>query len=236
VASPRKRGQQPGRTGHGRSDRAALPVVTDVHDVSEAEKPCPVCGAAFRLLPGMEESTIIAVQVQAHMRRIPRKRSPKACQCPQGAGLVTAPPASRLIPQSPLGGSVWTMVLRDTYLYGRPTSRCCEALRHSGLPLAQGTRTDGWQSIAGRFEPWRQARHARQMGDKLCHGDETRWEVFAEVEGKTGHRWSLWVMRSTSVVFDCLAPGRGADVPKAHFAKRHRDLVDVVLVCDRSSA
>ena len=33
-----------------------------------------------------------------------------------------------------------------------------------------------------------------------------------------------------------MAPGRGADVPKAHFAKLHKDLVDVVLVCDRYSA
>jgi len=33
-----------------------------------------------------------------------------------------------------------------------------------------------------------------------------------------------------------MAPGRGADVPKAHFAKLHKDLVEVVLVCDRYSA
>jgi transposase len=60
--------------------------------------------------------------------------------------------------------------------------------------------------------------------------------VFEEVEGKTGHRWYLWVMHSASVVFYRMAPGRGADVPKAHFAKLHKDLVDVVLVCDRYSA
>ena len=31
-ATPRNRGQQPGSQGHGRSDRSALPVVTEVHD------------------------------------------------------------------------------------------------------------------------------------------------------------------------------------------------------------
>jgi len=31
-ASARPRGQQPGSQGHGRSDRAALPVVAEVHD------------------------------------------------------------------------------------------------------------------------------------------------------------------------------------------------------------
>jgi len=236
AASPRKRGQQPGSPGHGRSDRSALPVVAEVHDVSEAVKHCPVCGEALRPLPGAEESTIIEVQIQAHMRRIQRQRYQKACQCAQVPGMMTAPPAPRLIPKSPLGVSVWTMVLLDKYLYGRPTHRFCEELRHYGLPLAQGTLTDGLQRIAGLFEPLRQALHERQMGEKLFHGDETRWEVFEEVEGKTGHRWYLWVMRSASVVFYCMAPGRGADVPKAHFAKLHRDLVDVVLVCDRYSA
>jgi transposase len=60
--------------------------------------------------------------------------------------------------------------------------------------------------------------------------------VFEDVDGKTGHRWYLWVMQSASGVLYRMAPGRGADVPTAHFAKLHKDLVDVVLVCDRYSA
>ena len=234
--SPRKRGQQPGSQGHGRSDRSALPVVVEVHDLSEAAKHCPACGAAFVPFPGREESNLIEVQVQAHMRRIQRQRYHKTCQCPHVPGIVTAPPAPRLIPKSPLGVSVWTRVLLDKYLYGRPTHRFCEELRHHGLPVAQGTLTDGLQKIAVLFEPVMTKLYERQMSEKLFHGDETRWEVFEEVEGKTGHRWYLWVMQSASVVFYRMAPGRGADVPKAHFAKLHRDLLDVVLVCDRYSA
>src|SRR5713101_2103715 len=42
-ASTRKRGQQPGSTGHGRSERSALPVVAEAYDVSAAEKRCPAC-------------------------------------------------------------------------------------------------------------------------------------------------------------------------------------------------
>jgi len=135
-----------------------------------------------------------------------------------------------------LGVSVWTMVLLDKYLYGRPTHRFCKELQHHGVPLAQGTLTDGLQRIAVLFEPVMRALYARQMGEKRFHGDETRWEVFEEVEGKTGHRWYLWMTQSASVVFYRMAPGRGADVPKAHFAKLRKDLVDVVLVCDRYSA
>jgi transposase len=86
------------------------------------------------------------------------------------------------------------------------------------------------------FEPLMPVLYERQMTEKLFHGDETRWEVFEEVEGKTGHRWYLWVMQSVSVVYYQMAPGRGADVPKAHFAKLRKDLLEVVLVCDRYSA
>jgi transposase len=235
-ASARPRGQQPGSQGHGRSDRAALPVVAEVHDLSEAAQHCPACGEAFMPFPGAEESTIIEVQIQAHLRRIQRPRYHKTCGCPHVKGIVTAPPAPRVIPKSPLGVSVWTMMLLDKYLYGRPTHRLCEELRHYGLPLSQGTLTDGLQRIAVLFESLMPALYERQMGEKLFHGDETRWEVFEEVEGKTGHRWYLWVMQSASVVFYRMAPGRGADVPKAHCAKLHKDLVDVVLVCDRYSA
>ena len=234
--SPRKRGQQPGSPGHGRRARAALPVVDEIRDLRTAEKRCPVCGTAFRPFPAPETSTIIAVQVQAHGRRIQRQRYHKGCRCPYLPGIVTAPPAPRPIPKSPIGVSVWTEVLLDKYLYGRPTARLCQALQHHGVPLSQGTVTDGVRKITPLFEPVVQALRARQMGEKLFHGDETRWEVFEALEGKVGHRWYLWVTRSASVVFYRMAPGRGADVPKAHFAKLQKDLVEVVLVCDRYSA
>src|SRR5438132_1581276 len=235
-SSPRQRGQQPGSQGHGRSDRSALPVVAEVHDVSETAKHCPACGAAFVPFPGSEESNLIEVQVQAHLRRIQRRRYHKTCECPQVPGIVTAPPAPRVIPKSPLGVSLWTTVLLDKYLYGRPDYRFCEQMTQHGVPLSQGTLTDGLQKIVVLFEPVMSQLYERQMREKRFHGDETRWEVFEDVEGKTGHRWYLWVMQSASVVLYRMAPGRGADVPKAHFAKLHKDLVDVVLVCDRYSA
>ena len=79
-------------------------------------------------------------------------------------------------------------MLLDKYLYGRPTYRLGEELSHLGLPLAQGTVTDGLPKIAALFEPLMPLLRQRQMGEKLFHGDETRWKVFEEVEGKTGKK------------------------------------------------
>jgi transposase len=114
--SPRKRGQQPGSPGHGRRDRATLPVVVEVRDLSTAGKRCPRCGEAFRPFPAPETSSIIEVQVQAHVRRIQRQRYHKGCHCLPLPGIVTAPPAPRLMPKSPIGVSVWTEVMLDKYL------------------------------------------------------------------------------------------------------------------------
>jgi transposase len=235
-SSSRPRGHQSGRPGHGRSDRSALSVLVAVHDLDESAKQCPQCGEALAPFPGVEACDIIAVQVQAHIRRIQRLRYQKTCQCPEVPGIVTAPPAPRVIPKSPLGVSVWTRVLLDKYLYSRPTHRLCQELEHAGLPLSQGTLTNGLQRLKVLFELLMPVLYEQQMTEKLFHGDETRWEVFEEVEGKTGHRWYLWVMQSASVVYYLMAPGRGADVPKDHFAKLRKDLLEVVLVCDRYSA
>jgi transposase len=193
---PRKRGQPPGTPGHGRSDRSTLPVVVEVHDVSEAAKHCPQCGEALAPFPGVEGCDIIEVQVQAHIRRIQRPRYQTTCRCAQRPGIVTAPPVPRVIPKSPLGVSVWTMVVLDKYLYSRPTHRLCQELAHHGLPLSQGTITDGLQRLKVLFAPLMPVLYERQMTEKLFHGDETRWEVFEEIDGKTGHRWYLWVMPS----------------------------------------
>jgi transposase len=150
---PRPRGQQPGSKGHGRSERSARLVGPEVHDLCAEAQHCPACGAAFLPFPGAEESSMSAVQGQAHIRRLQRLRYQQVGQCPQGPGMVTAPPAPRVIPKSPRGVSLWTMVLLDQYLYGRPTSRFCEPRKPPGVPLSQGTLTEGLQKIAGLLEP-----------------------------------------------------------------------------------
>src|SRR5439155_14974171 len=120
------------------------------------------------------------------MRRIQRPRYQKTCRCPQVPGIVTAPPAPRVISKSPLGVSVWTMVLLDKYLYSRPTHRLCQELAHHGLPVSQGTITDGLQRLVGMFEQLLSVLYDRQLKAKLFHGDETRRELFDEFECNYG--------------------------------------------------
>jgi transposase len=211
-----------------------LPVVEEVREVPPDQRHCPVCGTPYGEFPGAEESQIVEVHIQAPMRRIKRKRYHKGCQCPGVRGMLTAPPAPRVLPKTSLGVSVWTEVLLDKYLYARPTHRLCEELRHQGVPLAQGTLTDGLRRLAPLFAPVMRALHDRQMSEEVFQSDETRWAVFEEVAGKHGHRWYLWVIRSASVVYYQMAASRGAIVPQGHFAGLQA--LEVVVVCDRYTA
>ena len=235
--SSRNRGQQPGSRGHGRTQRPDLPVVHDEIDLAEDEKRCPKCGLAHLRNPALDEhSDVIEVEVSAHIRRYTRPAYTRApgCTCEDTPAIITAPPPPRLIPRSDYDVSFWVEVILGKYRYGQPTNRYLQDLADQGLPVSPGTVAGGLQALAPLFEPVLEALYCKQMSEQLFHNDETRWEVFVQIEGKVGTRWYLWVTRSPSVVFYCIDPSRSAAVPGAHFAGLQND--KVIIVCDRYSA
>jgi transposase len=233
--SSRSRGQAPNSQGHGRTLRPHLPITQEWHPLPSHQKICPQCAKPYVGISKTEDSDIIEIDVAAHVRRIKRQCYRKGCDCPQVPTLITAPPAPRLIPKSSIGVSVWVEVLLQKYQYSIPTNRFCTDLKTLGAPISQGTLTDGLQKMAPLFKPLCEALMERHLTERLFHGDETRWKVFQEVEGKIGHRWYLWLTRSASVVFFWMAPGRGADEIKAHLSELNRD-VTIIFVCDRYKA
>ena len=239
TATPlmRKRGQQPGSRGHGRTKRPDLPVIHDESDLADEEKSCPTCGFPHLPTPALDEySDVIEVEVKAHVRHIRRRaytRNP-GCTCEDTPAILTAPPPPRVISRSDYDVSFWVEVILSKYRYGQPTNRYLQDLKEQGMPVSPGTVAGGLQAIAALFEPIVEALYCKQMSERLFHNDETRWEVFVEIEGKVGTRWYLWVTRSPSVVFYCIDPSRSAAVPGAHFAGLRAD--KVVIVCDRYSA
>jgi transposase len=236
-SSERKRGQQPGQGGHGRTPRPNLPVVPEVRDLPEDKKRCSCCGLPYLPKPALDEhNEFIEVEVKAHTRRIHRPayvRNP-GCHCPGTPAVITRPPPSRLIPRSPYQVSFWVEVLLSKYRYAQPTHRYLQDLSDRALPVSPGTVAGGLQAIAPLFEPIMEGLYQKQMTETLFHNDETRWEVFVELADKVGTRWYLWVTRSPSVVFFVLDPSRSAAVPGAHFAGLQNERV--IIVCDRYSA
>ena len=230
----RARGQAPGTPGHGRTSRPYLPGVEERRTLPPEDCRCPHCQKLYSSR-GTEDSEIIEIRVEGYVRRVRRQRYEKACDCPEAPARMTAPPAPRLIPQSTLGVSVWVEVLLGKYLHSIPTHRLCTNLNTLGVPMAQGTLTGGLQKLMPLFEPVRAALLEKHLSERLFHGDETGWKVFAEVAGKIGHRWFLWLTRSASVVYFWMAPGRGAKVLQEHFAELSKEVL-IILVCDRYKA
>ena len=131
-----------------------------------------------------------------------------------------------------LGVSIWVTVLLDKYLFYRPTYRLLADLQTHDLDLSLGTLTDGLQRLLPLFEPVYQALAAYNRQQPLWHGDETRWLVFATVEGKVGFRWYLWVFHAAEVVVFVLAQGRAPNVPEDHLGPDAQG----ILVVDRYKA
>lgn len=229
--SPRPRGQQEGAPGHGRATESHLPA--RIEPPIEIDSPhCPSCGSDFADFPGTEDSEVLEIEVKAYRRVIRRRRYRKTCRCEGVPGIVTAPPPTRLIPRGKYGISIWVHLLLSKFGYGQPSHRLLQDLSDSGLTLSEGTLTGGLQSIAPLFAPLEDALLARLRSERHWHADETRWMVFAEVEGKVGHRWYLWVFQSPSVIHYVLDPSRSANVPIAELAGAAGGIVS----CDRYAA
>ncbi len=233
----RPRGQQKGSVGHGRTQRPHLARQEEVWDFAEERCWCTQCGLPYDDFPGTEDSEIFEIEVRAYKRLVKRKRYKKGCSCLSTRttpALITVPPAPKLIPRSPYGISIWEQVLLSKFLHGQPLHGILQGLKGLGLPIAQGTVTGGLRKLSTLFEPIHRALYLRQMEEKLFHNDESRWEVYEAVEGKVGHRWYLWVIRSPSVIYYCMDPRRSAAVPMGHFGGLESE--QVIVVCDRYSA
>jgi transposase len=219
VARPpvrRRRGQQPGQPGHG---RRLLPQLGEHIETVDLKDPsCPACGLPLTPMPGVESHEVLEVEVRAYRRTIRRPRYRPSCRCGCVPGIVSALPMPELIARGKLGISVWVQVLLGKYLYGQPTNRLLRDWREQGMHVAQGTITDGLQRIAPLFEPLAQAGLAHLREHDHWHADETRWEVWAEIEGKTTHRWYLWVFQASDVVHFTLDPSRSSSVPRSVLA------------------
>jgi len=230
AGGPRRRGQQRGTAGHGRSRVEQLPVRTE--DIELESPVCPVCGEPLSPFPGTDDCEVLEVEVRAYRRLIRRRRYRRTCHCEEVAGIVTAAPPGRLIARGKFGISVWVSVLLDKFLYGRPSYRLVQDLADQGLSLPMGSLTGGLQAIAPLFAPLNEMLLGKLRGERHWHADETRWEVFVEIDGKSGHRWYLWVFQSRSVAYYKLDASRSAAVPIAVLAGVKGGCIS----CDRHGA
>jgi len=203
----RRRGQQPGSAGHGRRDYSHLPSREEVHDVGEAERACPRCGAAYT---PFGERTCEQVDWQVRLVRVVHRYPAyrRTCRCPV-RGVICAPPVPKAIPKGRFTTGFLARLLVEKFVLGRPVHRIAAALAMEGLDVAGGTLAGVFAAVGKLLAPLAEAVKARNAAAGHLHADETRWQVYAAVEGKDSNRWWLWVfVGPDTTVFTSLRPGR----------------------------
>ena len=123
--------------------------------------------------------------------------------------------------------SLWTLVLLDKYSSYRPTERLLGQLEQYDLDLPAGTINDGLERIEPMLRPVYEAFCQRNRQGDFHQADETRWLVFAVLEGKKGYGWWLWVVLGADTVVYLLAPSRGHEVPQSHFGPEASGVLEV---------
>jgi transposase len=227
--APGRRGQQAGQAGPQRRDYQHLPARTQVIELPPEQQCCPRCGQPYRERNETEDSEQIEIEVQAYRRVLKRKRYQPRCRCHGPWRIVTAPAAAKLIAKSRLGVSVWVEILLDKFVSQRPTERLLEQWRLLDVDLAAGTVNGGLQHLEPLFTPLYEALIARQQQADYWQGDETRWRVFVDQEGKVGHQWWLWVFLTPDTVVFVLDVSRSRRVPQEHLPQ-HPESGGVLMV------
>ena len=164
-----------------------------------------------------EISEQIEIEIGAYRQKLIRKRYRSRCNCAGCSRTVTAPVPAKLIPKGRaghlgVGRNPTRQVLRP--LLDRPANRTFASdrprpgARHDHQRIA-GDRADVRAHLRGNL---------RASGPFiLLSSDETRWLVFIEQQGKSGHRWWLWLFVGEDTCVFRLDPSRSHDVPEQHF-------------------
>ena len=230
--SQRKRGQQRGAAGHGRTQRPALEEKEERENPPQDARVCSGCAKPY-VANGERSSTVIEIEVKAHTRRIVRPRWRRGCECASSPLEVTAPPPARLFPRTPYGISVWARIVFEHFVCLRPLRRVAAWLAGQGLAISPGTLAGSVRRFLPLFAPLAKATLAHQNKMAVRHGDETSWRIQSLSETGRSRRAWLWISLSADAVYFHIDPSRSAEVAKTLFGDT--DCI-VFLVCDRYGA
>ena len=230
--SERKRGQQRGAPGHGRTQRPGLAERTEEHNPPPDACVCGRCGQPYAP-NGAEESTLVEIEVKAYKRVIRRPRWRRTCECASSPMEVSAPPVPRLFPRTLYGTSFRARFLFEHCACFRPVHRVAAWMSGQGLAVSPGTLADSLKRFVPLLEPLAEAILAHQNKAALRHADETSWRV-QELHGedRSSRAW-LWTSVSSDAVCFHIDPSRSAEAAHKLFGDA---LLDTVIVCDRYSA
>ena len=208
--------------GHGRRKLPAdLPRQRVIHDLAEADKPCPCCGQVRQII-GQDVSEQLdyvpaKVMVIEHVRL---KYVCKACEAnaaPGGPQIVTAEKPLAPVEKGLAAAGLLAHVIVSKYADHLPLYRLERILKRHKIEIARSTLCDWMRQSAEALGPLYDAMARDVLASKVIHTDDTPVDVQAPGLGKT-RTGRFWVYVGDAahgqIVFD-YTPSRKRDGPMA---------------------
>lgn len=211
---------RPPRTGHGPRQQTELPVEEQLHELPEADRVCPDCGAPLAEWEGQTEDSEEITVVERHF--VVRKNRRKKYRCQHGCAPVTAPAPPKLV----VGGRYTTefavYVAIAKYLYHLPLERQVRMYAANGLVVDSQTLWDQIEALAKHLGFSYQALRDEVFASPLIHADETYWLMLSK---GTGKKWYAWTVASPSAVYHRIFDSRSAVTAKEVLGEYHGNVV-----------
>jgi transposase len=142
----------------------------------------------------------LTYQVEHHVRQKYR------CRC--NGAVVTAPGPAQITPGSRYAPEFGIGVAVAKYADHLPLERQVRMMTREGLTVESQTLWDQIQAIARHLEPTYDALGRRALEAPVINVDETRWAMMGSTTPATG---TVWTVRSPTVSFYRILPGKSAD-------------------------
>jgi transposase len=170
---------RPPRDGHGPRQQTELPIEEHAHELGEADRVCPECGATLAEWEGQTEDSEEITVVERHF--VVRRHRRKKYRCKHGCAPVTAPGTLKLVEGGRYSVEFAVYVAIAKYLYHLPLERQVRMYEANGLVVDSQTLWD--QELRGAVgRGVRVATHPRRR-DVLADAEQGREQEVVRVDG-----------------------------------------------------
>lgn len=194
---------RPSRNGHGRRAQPQLSVEECAHELTEAERVCPDCGAPLGEWEGQSEDSEEITVVERQF--VVRKHQRKKYRCKHGCAPVTAPGPLKLVEGGRYSVEFAIYVAIAKYLYHLPLERQVRMYDVNDLVVDSQTLWDQIELLATHLDASYQALLGETFASPLVHVDETYWQMLKKGSSK---KWYAWTVASPSTVMHRIFPSR----------------------------
>lgn len=211
---------RPPRNGHGPRQQTELPIEEHAHELTEADRVCPDCGATLAEWEGQTEDSEEITVVERHF--VVRKHRRKKYRCKHGCAPVTAPGPLKLVEGGRYSVDFAVYVAVAKYLYHLPLERQVRMYLANSLYVDSQTLWDQIEALAKHLAPSYQALRGEVFASPLIHADETYWPMLSK---GTGKKWYAWTVASPSTVYHRIFDSRSTATAREVLGDYHGNVV-----------